>query len=69
MIIEIEGECSWDGCQRKATHVAAFGDISALKVGVFCEDHAYDAAQGKIPGTYNPEYVAECPNCGCLVPI
>ncbi len=57
MIIEITGKCQYEGCKRNATHIAS--DRRKI-VRLYCETHADWVADDDIP-----EYVVNCPNCGC----
>ncbi len=70
MITEIKGKCQFEGCEAIATHIACGRqyDRDAVKghptPGCYCEKHATAVAD-----EHNPEYLDNCPNCGCLFGI
>lgn len=59
MITEINGECEFRDCYRKATQIAVGRDEDA-EPRVYCDDHAEAITlQGR------PVLVEDCPNCHC----
>lgn len=71
MIVEIKGLCQWPDCREVATHIAAPNrytewddDLNSREVqpppGCYCLTHAEIIARDNFP-----EYVRDCPNCGC----
>ena len=66
MITEITGACSYEGCDKLATHIAAGGhggwnETPHMKPACYCRQHAeFVQAEGI------SEYHIKCPNCRCL---
>jgi hypothetical protein len=65
MIIEIKGKCQYEGCNKNAKCIASgrsdYDGGGHQEVGVYCIDHARIVADER-----NPEYIDDCPNCGCM---
>lgn len=65
VIVKVEGQCKWDGCEREATVLACgkkgYDDYPGHpEPAPYCETH------GRVVADENsPEYKTECPNCGC----
>lgn len=65
VIIKAEGTCMYHNCELPATTLACekinkWGDYRD-EIGMFCEEHARKVADTRIP-----EYIVDCPNCGCI---
>ena len=58
MVIKIEGNCQYPGCNNKATCIA-YGR-SEKEPKLYCDAHAEVVCDQQAP-----EYVVNCPNCGC----
>lgn len=60
----ISGKCHWPGCGQMAIEIATASRLywrdTEGAVGLYCADHGRDIAS-----TDNPEYLVNCPNCGC----
>ena len=56
--------CEHEDCDRPATAIACgrrYGNLPGHpEPGVYCELHA-----NEVVGEGSPEYVDDCPNCGC----
>lgn len=69
MITKIEGTCSYEGCEKEATHIGCGrnrfydGDNTGRhpNPACYCETHANMVADED-----SPEYTNDCPNCGCV---
>jgi hypothetical protein len=69
MITQIRGKCRQAGCTLPGTRIArgrardpAYSpDPGHPAVACYCELHAWEVAREG-----DPEYRAECPNCGCV---
>lgn len=51
--------CAYKGCDQEATQLAT-GDRKDEAPAHYCEKHA-----NKVSDTGSPEYIVDCPNCGC----
>jgi len=51
--------CAFEGCENVATEVVK-GRTGHPDIGAYCEAHAQEVEVEE-----NPEYVVDCPNCGC----
>ncbi len=51
-------ECRFPGCKKDAIFLAA--GILNNQPKFYCEEHAVAIADEG-----NPEYIVDCPNCGC----
>jgi len=65
-IIKIEGKCQYEECDKPATHIASGRKTYDHKGGhsepnFYCEEHAEVVTEERFP-----EYVVNCPNCGCM---
>lgn len=60
----VSGTCDFKGCRRVAKRWAdsfeGVGDERLGEAAAYCEQHASKIALGD-----NPEYIVDCPNCGC----
>ncbi len=65
MITKIEGKCQYEDCDMDATYMAkGRSDHSGgghPTINVYCYTHATIVADEQ-----NPEYIDNCPNCGCM---
>ena len=66
MLITIVGLCDWVDCEEDATQIACGrnsrrGNDGHPRSGLYCQAHAIEVADED-----SPEYINECPNCGCL---
>jgi len=67
MITEIKGQCSYEGCDKPATHIACgrmvfmSDEKGHPKPACYCAEHATRVANEDYPEDTN-----DCPNCGCL---
>ena len=63
MITEITGKCAYEGCNKLATHIACGRDWDKTghpNVACYCSHHANIVSDER-----SPEYIVDCPNCGC----
>jgi hypothetical protein len=49
-------QCYFIGCKKEARFIAS----NEFETGAYCKEHAKEIAN-----ECQPEYEADCPNCGC----
>jgi hypothetical protein len=65
-IVKVEGKCQYGDCDQDATDIACgrkdwhSGIAGHPEPAVYCNKHARDVAFEN-----SPEYIEDCPNCGC----
>lgn len=69
MVREVKSgeKCQFEGCEAEATQVAcgraaneSYGPAGHPRPNVYCDAHGYQVSDER-----SPEYIVECPNCGC----
>ena len=50
--------CAWAECDKRGIHIAY--DRDKGRPLYYCDKHVIEAAENR-----SPEYVVNCPNCGC----
>jgi hypothetical protein len=56
--------CAWPDCKEPATALAVGRNEGHREVKKYCDKHAKAIALEQ-----TPEYVADCPHCGCVFGI
>jgi hypothetical protein len=68
VIIEVSGQCSFEGCEKPAEFIAcgreSYDDDERPghpTPACYCREHMAEVIDER-----SPEYTDTCPNCGCM---